>query len=208
MQSTILSTVTLLLATTLASPLTPRDTCNSRPTGPSGTQPRSQPSAATANLCQAKCTADSDCQAFIFGLPSGATAPDCMLFGVPAAQVPAQSDPNLMVFDRACTGLSTTAPTNSGSNTGSNTGNNTPTKPGNANPPGNPSNDPTNGGPKNGSPGGNKGGPKARRASADQCGGAPAGPSTSAPSPLSANPSIGSQPACLALCKATSGCKS
>jgi hypothetical protein len=39
-----------------------------------------------------------------------APKPQCMLFAVPAAQIPPQSDAKLKAFDRACEGVPTTAP--------------------------------------------------------------------------------------------------
>lgn len=86
--------------------------CNAAPAGTgSNNGPISQPSAATATLCQQQCNANTQCQSFTFGLPNGATTPQCSLFAVAAGQVPAQSDPNITVFDKACSGVPPTAPT-------------------------------------------------------------------------------------------------
>ncbi|KAH8883587.1 hypothetical protein GQ53DRAFT_752810, partial [Thozetella sp. PMI_491] len=85
--------------------------CNIAPSASGSRSPISQPTAATALVCQQACTANSQCQSFCFGLPDSATTPECFLYDVPAAQVPVQG--NLHVFDLACaaTQVPTTAPT-------------------------------------------------------------------------------------------------
>ncbi|KAF6832269.1 hypothetical protein CPLU01_06233 [Colletotrichum plurivorum] len=50
-------------------------------------------------------------KAFVFGLPESGNTPLCWLYNVPAAQIPPQSNPNLKVFDKACTRVPTAAPT-------------------------------------------------------------------------------------------------
>ncbi|EHK23088.1 uncharacterized protein TRIVIDRAFT_222348 [Trichoderma virens Gv29-8] len=169
--------------------------------------PLSSPGATTASGCQQQCEANGSCQSFVFGLPPSATAPKCILFAVPASQVPSQGT-NLNIFDKACS--ANTVPTQA------------PTA---ANPQG-PANgkgagsDATNGhGAANGS-GTTKGSGAAKGASAgpsnqnttgkraDTCGAAPSGPSNNRPSPFRAETNVVSQQACLALCQQTKGCQS
>ncbi|PNP61072.1 hypothetical protein FNYG_14160 [Fusarium nygamai] len=56
--------------------------------------------------------ADSSCQSFLYGLPSGSSTPVCKLYKVAAAKVPARSD-TLFVFDKGCSSkqVPTTPPT-------------------------------------------------------------------------------------------------
>ncbi|KAK2738320.1 hypothetical protein CKAH01_18781 [Colletotrichum kahawae] len=126
MQFTI-ATIVAFAAAAQAGPLAIRaNTCNSAPAGPvnADVQPRSQPAAANADACQKLCEADSGCQSFVFGLPPSGTTPLCYLYAVPAAQVPPQSNSNLMVFDKACTGVPTAAPTQNNNNNGQANNNN------------------------------------------------------------------------------------
>ncbi|GKT66438.1 hypothetical protein ColTof4_03929 [Colletotrichum tofieldiae] len=191
MQSFTIATILALAAAAQAGPLAIRDVCNSAPSGPTtaDVNPRSQPAAATAEACQKLCEADSGCQSFLFGLPASGTTPQCQLYAVPASQVPKQSNTNLMVFDKACSSVPTTAPTqNNAGNNGNkgNTGNNQNGQNGQTN------ND------------NNSQQPKKR---ANVCGAAPAGPATSSPNPLVTREDITTQDACLALCKQTTGCQ-
>ncbi|TQN70220.1 hypothetical protein CSHISOI_05338, partial [Colletotrichum shisoi] len=169
-----------LAAAAQAGPLAIQDVCNSAPSGPTAANvsPFSQSSATTAVACQKLCEADLRCQNFVFGLPESGNTPQCQLYTVPASQVPKQSNANLMVFDKACSGVPTTAPTKAGSDNNGSTG-------GNDNP---------NGGQQ----------PKKRT---NVCGAAPAGPATSNPTPILSRQDIIDQNACLALCKQTTGCQ-
>ncbi|KAF4868714.1 hypothetical protein CGCSCA1_v012201 [Colletotrichum siamense] len=195
MQFTI-ATIVAFAAAAQAGPLAIRaNTCNSAPAGPvnADVQPRSQPAAANADACQKLCEADSGCQSFVFGLPPTGTTPLCYLYAVPAAQVPPQSNSNLMVFDKACTGVPTAAPTQNNNNGAGNNNNN-----GQAN---NNNGQATN----NGQTGNN--GQTEQPKKRNVCGAAPTGPATSAPNPLVTRSDIATQDACLALCKQTSGCQ-
>lgn len=173
--------------------------CNAGPTGPAGgASVRSSPSAANAEACQQRCVADTGCLSFVFGMPATGNTPVCELFGVAAAQVPAQSNGNLMVFDKACTGVPTTAPTqNNGNGNGNGQGNN-----GQQNG-GQPNGGQPNGGQQNG--GGQNGQPRKR---ANVCGSAPSGPATNNPTPLQSPQDVNSQEACLERCRQTAGCQS
>ncbi|KAJ2899213.1 hypothetical protein MKZ38_003356 [Zalerion maritima] len=133
--SSILATLTiaLLAGTTLAGPLniTPSleppfalrhlhrrqatTMCGQTPTSAddTSTTPFSSPAADTAEACQAQCEADTDCESFVFGLGQDDAQPECILFDVPADEVPAQGDGNLEVFDVGCTGVPTGTPTQS-----------------------------------------------------------------------------------------------
>ncbi|KAL0943264.1 uncharacterized protein CTRU02_201150 [Colletotrichum truncatum] len=117
MQSFTIATIIAFAAATQAGPLSVKraDQCNVAPSGPTSADvsPFSQPAAATADACQKLCEADASCQAFVFGLPESGNTPLCWLYNVPAAQIPPQSNANLMVFDKACTGVPTAAPTQS-----------------------------------------------------------------------------------------------
>ncbi|OBR05719.1 hypothetical protein CH63R_09839 [Colletotrichum higginsianum IMI 349063] len=180
MQTFTIATILAIAAAAQAGPLAIRDVCNSAPSGPTtaNVSPRSQPSAATAEACQKLCEADAGCQSFVFGLPESGTTPLCQLYAVPASQVPKQSNANLMVFDKACSGVPTTAPTKAGSDNNGSTG----------------GNDNQNGGQQ----------PKKRT---NVCGAAPVGPATSNPTPILSRQDITDQDACLALCKQTTGCQ-
>ncbi|KAK2757422.1 hypothetical protein CKAH01_05679 [Colletotrichum kahawae] len=185
MQFTI-ATIIAFAAAAQASPLARRDQCNTAPSAAANADiaPFSQPTAATADACQKLCEADASCQAFVFGLPASGNTPLCYLYNVPAAQIPTQSNANLKVFDKACTGVPTTAPTqadNGSSNNGA----------------------ATNNGDANTNNGQNQDQPKKRNV----CGAAPTGPATSSPTPLLTREDITTQDACLALCKQTSGCQ-
>ncbi|WYZ45662.1 hypothetical protein EsH8_VIII_000978 [Colletotrichum jinshuiense] len=194
MQTFTVATIIAFAAAAQAGPLFLRaDVCNTAPSasGSANVTPRSQPAAATADACQKLCAADSGCQSFVFGLPASGTTPQCLLYSVPASQVPTQSNTNLKVFDKACSGVPTTAPTQT--NTGTNNGNNNQNGQTGQNNNGNNSNN------------NNAQQPKKR---ADVCGAAPTGPSTSNPTPLQSREDITSQDACLALCRQTTGCQS
>ncbi|KAH6693940.1 hypothetical protein F5X68DRAFT_187695 [Plectosphaerella plurivora] len=104
------------LASAMASPLVARaDQCNKAPTAAANANIKaiSTPAAANAKACQDACNANSACKSFVFGLPAAASAPQCLLFDVPAAQVPPQQFTELFVFDKACAAASvpTVAPT-------------------------------------------------------------------------------------------------
>ncbi|KAF5650138.1 uncharacterized protein FTJAE_703 [Fusarium tjaetaba] len=75
-------------------------------------EPYKTTTAATAKDCQALAEADSSCQSFLYGLPSGSSTPVCKLYEVAAAKVPARSD-TLFVFDKGCSSkqVPTTPPT-------------------------------------------------------------------------------------------------
>ncbi|KIM95759.1 hypothetical protein OIDMADRAFT_33842 [Oidiodendron maius Zn] len=98
------------LASAAALPLEVRSTCGSIPSGTATHNPLAQPTGInTASACQASCEANSSCQAFCFGTVNNEI--ECKLFAVPAAQVPAQSSNNLLVFDKACTSVPNVVPT-------------------------------------------------------------------------------------------------
>ncbi|KAL0938055.1 uncharacterized protein CTRU02_207786 [Colletotrichum truncatum] len=192
MQFTI-ATVIAFIAAAQAGPLSLRaDVCNTAPAGPTNANvtPRSQPAAATADACKKLCEADSGCKSFVFGLPTTGTTPQCFLYAVAAAQVPPQSNANLVVFDKACTGVPTTAPAKNNNNNGNN-GNN-----GNNNGQNN----------QNGQAGQNNNNQQPKKR-ANVCGAAPAGPASSNPTPLLSRQDVQSQDDCLALCRQTTGCK-
>jgi hypothetical protein len=203
---------------TNASPLilSPRATCDVAPTGPAG-NPIAQPSVTTAALCQAQCIANTVCQSFGFGLPPAESAPRCILFAVPAAQVSRQGE-NINVFDRGCgtAAVPTGAPTRdqpqgpangngngSGNQNagGSNAGASGQTGGNNSN----NGNGARQGGPTGGGGNGNET-PKKR----DVCGAPPAGPAANAATQFQTAPvqTATTQAACLSLCRATTGCKS
>ncbi|KAF5979148.1 hypothetical protein FCOIX_5431 [Fusarium coicis] len=77
-----------------------------------GVEPYKTTTAATAKDCQALAEADSSCQSFLYGLPSGSSTPVCKLYKVAAAKVPVRSD-TLFVFDKGCSSkqVPTTPPT-------------------------------------------------------------------------------------------------
>ena len=182
--------------------------CNAAPTATvaSPPSPISQPSVANAQACQQACDANSSCQCFVFGLPPADSAPKCMLFAVPAAQVPAQGT-NLNVFDKACPAASvpTGAPTQAdpqGPANGATGGTTGGQGAGNAG--GQTGNTGSQTDQNSGAGGAASGHPQKR----DVCGSSPSGPSTNNPTPLKTDPSITSQAACLALCAATNGCQS
>ncbi|KAF5536081.1 hypothetical protein FMEXI_10518 [Fusarium mexicanum] len=104
MKTTIAMLTASMATAILAHPFDTRSQqCNIAPSGTSSAkiQPLSTPTASTAEACQKLCTAHASCKSFLFGLPSGAKAPTCKLYSVPAAQVPNQGN-NLYVFDKAC----------------------------------------------------------------------------------------------------------
>ncbi|KAF5988507.1 hypothetical protein FBULB1_1471 [Fusarium bulbicola] len=88
--------------------------CNCAASGSasSDVEPFKTTTAATAKDCQALAEADSSCQSFLFGLPSGSSTPVCKLYKVAAAKVPAHAD-TLFVFDKGCSSkqVPTTPPT-------------------------------------------------------------------------------------------------
>ncbi|KAI1017122.1 hypothetical protein LB505_001988 [Fusarium chuoi] len=77
--------------------------CNCAASGSasSDVEPFKTTTAATAKDCQALAEADSSCQSFLYGLPSGSSTPVCKLYKVAAAKVPARAD-TLFVFDKGC----------------------------------------------------------------------------------------------------------
>ncbi|KAF2466228.1 uncharacterized protein BDR25DRAFT_317651 [Lindgomyces ingoldianus] len=192
-----MQTFTTLVATFAAlsgvsgSPLThlfARDTCGSAPTASGSQTPIQQPTdIKTASACQSACNANGQCQSFVFGMVDNTIK--CMLFSVPASQVPAQSSQNLVAFDKACTSVPAVAPTSSNP-TGANTGQGT--------------NQGTNSG--NNQQGGNK--PAGQKLAArDTCGATPAG-SNANQAPLSQPANINSAADCLTKCKSDPNCKS
>jgi hypothetical protein len=196
--STILLAGGLLsLASAAAVPLQVRSTCGSVPKGTGAQTPLSQPTGiTTANACQASCEANNSCLSFVFGMVNNDV--ECMLFSVAAADVPAQSSQNLIVFDKACTDVPKVVPTTSnptGANTGSTsgTGATTPKTATNAG-----SGSTTNGV----KPAGHK------LAVRSQCGGAPTGPSSNNVAPISTPANINTMAACQAACKENTSCKS
>ncbi|KAF6835645.1 hypothetical protein CMUS01_05695 [Colletotrichum musicola] len=115
MQSLTVASIIAFAAAVQAGPLAVKRAeivCNVAPSGPATAKITaiSQPAAATAEACQKLCEADTSCQAFAFGLPQSGTTPLCMLYSVPAAQIPADANANLKVFEKACTGVPTTPP--------------------------------------------------------------------------------------------------
>lgn len=174
-----------------------RDTCGSAPSASGSQTPLSQPSnIQNAQACQSACTSNPQCQSFLFGLVDSSIK--CMLFSVPASQVPKQSSQNLVAYDKACGSVPAVTPTssnptgaasgsnNSGNNNNNNGGNNNQNQQG-----GQQTNPPTGG----------------RLAVRDTCGAAPAG-SNANQAPLSQPANIQSEAECLAKCKADGGCKS
>ena len=151
--------------------------------------PLSSPGEATANACQQQCEANGSCQSFVFGLTPSATAPKCVLFAVPADQVPSQGT-NLNVFDKGC--AASTVPTQAPTTTNPHS-----QKDGNVS-----KNGAGNGGTTDPSKQGNPG----KRANI--CGAAPPGPSGNVPSPFQTVFNVASQQACLALCQQATGCQS
>ncbi|KAJ4172426.1 hypothetical protein NW754_002624 [Fusarium falciforme] len=112
---TFVALLSVSVASAMATPLTLRaQKCNVAPTASAKTniQPYDVAEAATAEECQTICESDEACLSFVFGLAAHATTPSCLLYKVPAAQVPARSD-GLHVFDKACSVklVPTTAPT-------------------------------------------------------------------------------------------------
>src|SRR5262245_13448744 len=87
-----------------------RDTCGSAPTASGSQTPIQQPTnIKTASACQDSCNANGQCQSFVFGMVDNTIK--CMLFQVPASQVPSQDSQNLVVFDKACTSVPAVTPT-------------------------------------------------------------------------------------------------
>ncbi|KAF5241562.1 hypothetical protein FANTH_9073 [Fusarium anthophilum] len=88
--------------------------CNCAASGSasSDVEPFKTTTAATAKDCQALAEADSSCQSFLYGLPSGSSTPVCKLYKVAATKVPARAD-TLFVFDKGCSSkqVPTTPPT-------------------------------------------------------------------------------------------------
>jgi hypothetical protein len=124
MQYIIATLTTLaLFSPTSASPITlfSRATCGTSPAGTGSATPISQPTnIQTAQACQTLCTANTDCQSFVFGMVD--TTIKCLLFSSPASQVPSQGSTNLIAFDKACTSVPTVKPTTADP-TGANTSN-------------------------------------------------------------------------------------
>lgn len=196
-------------------PILKRATCDVAPTAATTTtsaaQPLSTPSATTAANCQTQCESNTQCQSFVFGT-NDAGVVQCLLYSVPAAQIPTQSGDSLKAFDKVCTDVPTTAPTTttttstetgSTAETGANTGAGSTTGTGST--AGTGANTATTG-------------MNNRRASVFQgqqlaarqeiCGSAPTGASTQSVTPLQTLATVNSATACLDLCKQTSGCES
>lgn len=165
------------------SPLLARNTCGSAPSA-SGSQTPLEQSATiqTAQACQDACNANGQCHAFVFGMVDNVTK--CLLYSVPAAQIPTQSSQNLVVYDKACASVPAVVPTtanptgaNQSSNSDSNSNQQETSKTGQ------------------------------KLAVRNTCGTTPAGSSTSQ-APLSQPANINSVADCLAQCKASPSCKS
>lgn len=233
------NTLTLVAVTALASasPLRLKErgqVCNTPPTAVAiaQVQPLQQPSCDTAELCLQACEANSQCQSFAFGLPPSASTPKCLIFSVPAAQVPPQ-DTNVNVFDKACASVPNTPPTKSapigvysaieptatsypsqnnghettGQNTQSNTqGTNGQKAQDNVSPVNTPIPTPSNTSREWVKVTQRARSPMDRRAVI--CGSTPSGPSTNPPAPFTTNHGVANAEACLALCQRTIGCKS
>ncbi|KIM94418.1 hypothetical protein OIDMADRAFT_60745 [Oidiodendron maius Zn] len=204
-------TSTILLASGLLSlasavPLQVRSTCGSVPAGTGAQTPLSQPTGiTTANACQASCEATNSCLSFVFGMVNNDV--ECMLFSVAAANVPAQSSQDLIVFDKACTDVPKVVPTTSnptGANTGSTSGTGaTGSTPGTGATTPKPATNAGSGSTNNGAkPAGHK------LAVRSQCGGAPTGPSNNKVSPISTPANVNTMAACQAACKKNTSCKS
>jgi len=117
-----------LIAGVSASPfkLAARATCGSAPAGSGSQTPLSQPTGiTTASACQAQCDANASCLSFVFGMVNNVD--ECMLYAVAASAIPTQASPNLVCYDKACTGVPAVVPTTSnptGANTGTTKGGN------------------------------------------------------------------------------------
>ena len=213
--STILLASGLLSLTSAAAvPLQVRSTCGSVPKGTGAQTPLSQPTGiTTANACQASCESNNSCLSFVFGMVNSDV--ECMLFSVAAADVPAQSSQNLIVFDKACTDVPKVVPTTSnptGANTGSTsgTGANTGSTSGAGATTPKPATNAGSGSTNAGS-GSNTNGAKPaghKLAVRSQCGGAPTGPSSNNVAPISTPANINTMAACQAACKKDTSCKS
>lgn len=176
------------------SPIIARDTCGAAPAGSGSQTPLEQPTnCQTAQACQSACNSNGQCQSFLFGMVDNAIK--CMLFSVPAAQVPKQSSQNLVVYDKACGSVPAVTPTAS--------------NPTGVNQSGDNNNQNQNGNNQNQNQQGQQGTPPAgqKLALRDTCGAAPAG-SNPNQAPLSQPQNINSAADCLAQCKANPSCKS
>ncbi|KAF5634679.1 hypothetical protein F52700_5872 [Fusarium sp. NRRL 52700] len=80
-----------------------RSSCNCAASGSASgdVEPFKTTTAATAKDYQVLAQADSSCQSFLYGLPSGSSTPVCKLYKVAAAKIPARSD-TLFAFDKGC----------------------------------------------------------------------------------------------------------
>jgi PAN domain len=191
MHASLILAALAISSATSATPIARGNTCGSVPVGSGSAQPIAQPSGiTTAQACQAACTSAASCQAFIFGLLNGVEK--CMLYAVPAAQVPPQGTPNLVVYDKGCISVPAVVPT-ADSPTGAGTGSSGA---------GTPS------GQVDSSVNKDQGKPR-MAARGNQCNAAPTGPTGgSAPQPIATPGNIASLDACLAACKANPACKS
>ena len=108
--TTIIAASALLVTGVTASPIRARDVCGAAPAGTVTRAPLLQPTGIeTAAACQAKCEATSSCESFLFGLVNN--APECILYAVPASEIPVQTNANLVAYDLACTSVPAVVPT-------------------------------------------------------------------------------------------------
>ncbi|KAG5759750.1 hypothetical protein H9Q72_012130 [Fusarium xylarioides] len=110
-----LTLLSLSMASAMATPFASHSPkCNVAPSAPSNrkAQPYHTGRADTAIDCQTFCASDDVCKSFAFGLVKGHSHPSCLLFKVPASEVPARKD-GLHVFDKHCAAghVPTSAPT-------------------------------------------------------------------------------------------------
>ncbi|PTB41685.1 hypothetical protein M441DRAFT_46809 [Trichoderma asperellum CBS 433.97] len=206
MKSAIIVSV-LAAAIANANPVLARgQMCDVAPTASAANPPApiSSPGATTASECRQQCEADKSCQCFAFGLPPSATAPKCILFAVPASQVPPQGT-NLNVFDKDC--AANTVPTQPPTAAH-------PQGPANGDRAESGANDGSGSAKGNGATSSNNGAGAASSTQntpgkrANLCGAAPSGPSKNPPSPFRIEVTVPSQQACLDLCQQTNECKS
>ena len=207
-------TSTILLASGLlslasAAPLQVRSTCGSVPKGSGSATPLSQPTGiTTANACQASCEANDSCLSFVFGMVNNDD--ECMLFSVAAADVPAQSSQNLIVFDKACTDVPKVVPTTSNP-TGANTGSTSASGSGSGSTSGSGTGATTPKPATNAGSGSTAQGAKPaghKLAVRSQCGGAPKGPTNKNVAPISTPANMNTMAECQAACKKDTSCKS
>lgn len=181
--------------------LSARNTCGSAPTASSSQTPIQQPAdIETASACQSACNTNNQCQSFVFGMVDNTIK--CMLYSVPASQVPKQSSQNLVAYDKACSSVPAVTPTSSNP-TGANTSQGTTQNgSGSGNGNGNQQSQQGQQGQQDGStPAGQK------LTIRDTCGATPAG-SNANQAPLSQPVNVESATDCRTKCQADANCKS